>query len=96
MIVFTSVGIEAITIPVEFLHSPREKSILQRELTTHKDLQPKKQGKSICHCVAKLTSESCCELFIVAARMPLIALRISCIKCKNLLSFEKETELKED
>lgn len=33
---------------------------------TRKEVQPKKQGKSICyfHCVTQLTSESCCKLFI--------------------------------
>ena len=60
---------------------------------------PEKQGKLICchfHCTAQLTSKSCCEQFIVATRIPLIAFWISCIKCKNLLSFKKETEIKED
>ena len=46
--------------------------------------------------MAQSTSERCCELFIVATCVPLIALRISCIKCKNLLLFKKETEIKED
>ena len=36
-------------------------------------------------------------MHVVAARIPLIALQISCIKCKNLLSFEQDsTEKKED
>ena len=68
---FTSVGIEAITILAEFLRSPREKSILRSKEAHNSQgiaTQKSKENRFVVIFI-------CCELFIVAARLPLKALQ---------------------